>query len=79
MDFVLLITTQHISQFSFHLTNHLSSLYFISFSEKVLWDTVLKALLVHQASHFIVEGSQAWFPLCKSILTVDSTPMALPS
>lgn len=44
LDFMLLTTTlwaQQFSQFSKHLTIHLSSLYFTSLSRRILWDTLL--------------------------------------
>ena len=48
LDFVPLITTiwaWQFIQFSSHLVLYLSSLYFISFSVRTLWDTVLNVLL----------------------------------
>jgi len=48
LDSELLITTLWVlpfSQFSIHLTDHSSSLHFLSFPRRILWETVSKALL----------------------------------
>lgn len=89
---MLLITifwAWHFSQFSIHLTVHLSSQQFVNEDTMIASDaslakvkviSILCSLLIHQASNFIIEGyqaGQAWFSLHKSILMTPNHLLVL--